>query len=65
MEFGIYLLGVILLSACFPLLKSLFGDGIVFVAVVVACLLLIRLLGYGFRRYVESRTHVDKQSDNL
>ena len=55
MEFLIYLLGVILLSAAYPQLKSALGSGVLFVSFVIAYLLVLRFIGYGFRRYVATR----------
>ncbi len=55
MEFAVYLLGVILLGAFYYPLKAALGGGVLFVLAVVVYLLLVRLAGYGLRRYIAAR----------
>ncbi len=55
MEFAIYLLGVILFSASYPQIQAKLGSGFQFVVFTVAYLVVVRLIGYGFRRYIASK----------
>ena len=55
MEFAIYLLGVILLGVFYYPLKAALGGGALFVLAVVAYLIVVRLIGYGLRRYITAK----------
>ena len=62
MEFAVYLLGVILLGTFYYPLKAALGGGVWFVLGVLAYLLLVRLMGYGVKRYFASRNSGNAQN---
>lgn len=59
MEIVVYLVGVILLGIFYQPVKVALGGGVLFVLVVIVYLLLLRLIGYGLRRYAlaKSKAH--------
>ena len=56
MEIVVYLVGVVLLGVFYQPVKSALGGGVLFVSVVVGYLLLLRLIGYGIRRYIQGKS---------
>ena len=55
MELVIYLLGVLLLGYFYEPLKTATGGGAMFVLSAFLYLGILRLVGYGVRRYIEAR----------
>ena len=56
MEIVVYLVGVVLLGVFYQPVKSALGGGVPFVSVVIGYLLLLRLIGYGIRRYTHGKS---------
>ena len=61
MEFAVYILGVMLLGAFYYPLKTATGGGVWFVLAVLIYLLLVRLVGFGLKRYFASRKRSNAQ----
>jgi len=59
MEFAVYILGVMALGAFYYPLKTATGGGVWFVLSALGYLLLVRLVGYGLKRYVASRRNTN------
>jgi len=59
MEIIVYLIGVSLLGVVYQPVKAALGGGVLFVSAVVGYLLLLRLIGFGLRRYSQSRRGSD------
>ena len=58
MEFAVYLVGVIVLGIFYAPVKSALDGGVLFVLAVVAYLLVVRMIGYGLRRYLQARRNI-------
>jgi len=55
MEFAVYIFGVIVLGIFYAPVESALGGGVLFVLAVVVYLLMLRLIGYGLRRYLQAK----------
>jgi len=55
MEIIVYLVGVTLLGVVYQPVKTVLGDGVLFVSAVVGYLMLLRLIGSGLKRYSQAR----------
>lgn len=55
MEFAVYIVGVVVLGVLYAPVESALGGGALFVALVVVYLLVLRVIGYGLRCYLQAK----------